>query len=300
MRTYFNHSDELIEYNRRAHDIAAADYDTRHIEIFNPTEQRRIQSLLRDAVDSMNQVERDVKVLDFGAGTGNLTKHLLELGVEVTAADVSAGCIAKIKQKFGNYSTLKTSLVNGKDLTGISDDCFDLVTTYSVLHHVPDYLRIIQEFVRVTKPGGIIIIDHEVCPSYWQYEKNYIDYLGELGGRFVSDHLYELGLNPGSQGGGSATLLPRIMKLFSFNAWKTLIGNMIRPEKREISSDGDIHVFPDDHIEWGAIRSSLELRCNIQKDDDYLVCREESESPAIWSKWYNNVSDMHVIIACKR
>lgn len=69
-----------------------------------------------------------------------------------------------------------------------------MVATYSVLHHVPDYLKIVDEFVRVLKPGGVIYIDHEVSPSYWEINDTYQSYLEELGGDFGRNHLYELGI----------------------------------------------------------------------------------------------------------
>ena len=67
--------------------------------------------------------------------------------------------------------------INGYDLSNIDDNHLDLVAVYSVLHHVPDYLKIIEEMIRVSKPGGVLYIDHEVSPSYWNQSKEYKDFL---------------------------------------------------------------------------------------------------------------------------
>lgn len=52
-----------------------------------------------------------------------------------------------------------------------------MVATYSVLHHIPDYLGVIKELIRVTKPGGIIYIDHEVNEQYWEKSAVYNEFL---------------------------------------------------------------------------------------------------------------------------
>lgn len=293
-------SNEIINFNRSVHDQIVNAYDEERIEIFNSTEQKRIQAAFQDAVSRLNKLSGQVRALDFGAGTGNLTKHLIELGAKVTSADVSSGCLAKIRDNVSCLDKLEIYELNGKDLTGIPDESFDLVATYSVLHHVPDYLRVIDEFVRVASPGGIIIIDHEVCSAYWQSNGTYLTYMEELGGRFSSDYLYLLGLKPKLHGEMISSTLIRIKKIFSLKAWKELFENMIKSKEREISSDGDIHVFPDDHIEWDLIRSRLEPYCEILRDEDYLVCRERTDVPSVWNKWCDKVSDMHFLMVRKR
>lgn len=294
------HCEELVEHNRKSHDLVADEYDSVHIEIFNPTEQNRIKSVLGKAFNCLVNVSGQLKALDFGSGTGNLTKHLLDLGLEVTSADVSPVCLAKIDKKFGNGDKLSTHLLNGKDLANIPDNSFDLVATYSVLHHVPDYLSIIDEFVRVSKPNGIIVIDHEVCPSYWRNEKKFFSYLEELGRNFYSDHLYELGITAEPKYGGLFRFITPIKKIYSFCALNKQSKNKSENNERLMSLDGDVHVFMDDHIEWDTIRSRLRPHCDFLVDEDYLVCRERSEPPPVWHKWCDKVSDMHLVMARKR
>jgi len=293
-------SEEMVKYNRIAHDLVAEEYDAKHIEIFNPTEQKRIQATLCDACKYLGKDFGEIKALDFGSGTGNLTKHLLELGLEVTSADVSSVCLAKVDLKFNSIGRLTTLVLNGKDLDGIPDDSFDLVATYSVLHHVPDYLSVIDEFMRVTKPGGIILIDHEVCPSYWLHKNEYLAYLNELGWKFYSDHLYELGLMPEGKGGTLAKLIAFVKNSLMLCAGKMLSNYKHESEQMAMISDGDIHVFINDHIEWNAIRTRLRLYCDVLSDEEYLVCRERAELPPVWNKWCDKVTDMNLIMVRKR
>jgi SAM-dependent methyltransferase len=161
------------------HDIIAPLYEGRHGEIFNPTEQGRIHDVLHSQLGK-TLCQGVPRVLDFGAGTGNLTKQLLMLGAAVVAADVSECCLRELLVSVGRQSRLETMILNGRDLAGVDSNSFDMVATYSVLHHVPDYLAIVDEFVRVVKPGGIIYIDHEVCPSFWEDNEEYQQYCQEL------------------------------------------------------------------------------------------------------------------------
>jgi len=283
----------VVERNRRIHDACPDDYAARHPEIFNPTEQARIRAVLQDALASVDCGSRRPAALDYGAGTGNLTRHLLNLGCLVTAVDVSSQSLATLQRDMSGHADCRTVVVDGVDLADLASASFDIVTTYSVLHHVPDYLGIIDEFLRVVKPGGVIIIDHEVCDSYWSCDENYFCYLEELGGRFRDDHAYELGLSvPGPAKGRG-----RWRRLFSPAAWAMLAKELVVPRDRTAGLDGDIHVFVDDHIEWEAIKCRLQDRCCIVRDEDYLVCREPGEEPFVWQRWFGRTADMHLLVA---
>ena len=66
--------------------------------------------------------------------------------------------------------------LNGENLDGIKDNSLDLIATYSVLHHIPDYIKTIHEMIRVCAPGGIIYIDHEQNNEYWIANEEYKEF----------------------------------------------------------------------------------------------------------------------------
>lgn len=41
---------------------------------------------------------------------------------------------------------------------GLEDDSVDLVTSFGVLHHIPNVSHVLSELVRVLRPGGLIVI----------------------------------------------------------------------------------------------------------------------------------------------
>ena len=66
-----------------------------------------------------------------------------------------------------------------------------MAVTYSVLHHVPDYLRAVNELVRVLKPGGLLYIDHEFTDNHWRPDGVLGEYQALTSYRIL-DHLAQL------------------------------------------------------------------------------------------------------------
>ena len=93
---------DRLPANVRAHDRAARRYERDHTEIFNPIEQRRLRERLGEALGAVRHGERAPIALDLGAGTGNVTAHLLALGASVVAADVSPGSLELLRNRFGS------------------------------------------------------------------------------------------------------------------------------------------------------------------------------------------------------
>lgn len=79
---------QTIARNVALHDRLARKYETTHGEIFNPVEQDRLVRFLTTARDAIRSDGVPQIALDFGCGSGNLSRHLLDLGFQVTAADV--------------------------------------------------------------------------------------------------------------------------------------------------------------------------------------------------------------------
>ena len=273
---------QQVLHNRDVHDSAVSSYEDIHVEIFNPTEQARIASVLEEAVTQIKTQAEIPLILDFGAGTGNLTRHLLNLGARVLATDVSPKSLASLEAAFGGTGRINTSELNGVDLSNLEDSSLDMVATYSVLHHVSDYLGIVREFVRVVKPGGVVYIDHESAPRVWLEDSDdFTAYRKELQNVYRRPFMERL--------------VRKLRLLFSYNAWRRLINRKFYGMRAE----GDIHVFKDDHIEWNQVEELLLKQCVTIKKEDYLVCREVDPTPQLHGKYSAKCADMRVIICRK-
>lgn len=259
-----------IEFNILAHNKVASKYAAIHGEIYNQYEQSRLHASLKEAMDLIQCKDgaKRKRVLDLGCGAGNLTDHLVSLGAEVIASDVSPGFLSQIQRRYPDTS-VTTLQLNGSDLGSVQDNSLDMVATYSVLHHIPDYLCIIDECMRVLKPGGILYLDHEVPDQYWS--------------------------NTGA------------LKQFYKEAqrfWPHRITKFLRPENyvdffiRKFHNpryrrEGDIHVFADDHIEWQKIAERVNQHGYVLIQRDYLLYRSGFNYET-YERHKNSLSDMRL------
>jgi len=235
-----------IERNVAIHDKVARKYDALHGEIFNDIEQARLSRTLTLARDSVQTGRTLLQALDFGCGSGNLSRHLLALDLNVTAADVSQGFLDLVRSRYTD-ERLATYLMKDGDLSGLEDGRFDMIATYSVLHHIPDYLAACAELARLCRPGGVIMIDHEATEEHWKGDPVYRA-LQKSALRFD----WRKFLTP-------ANYAHRVRRIFN-------------PRH---SNEGDIHVWPDDHIEWSKIKDLMaRLGFEVVLEEDYLLYRK--------------------------
>ena len=165
--------DRILEANVAVHKREAKCYELIHPEVYSICEQKRVSSTLR-MVDKLITADsvKEKRVLDFGAGTGNLTGKLLLMGYNVTALDISAEMCKILEKRYKPYLASQKLVVVNSAIEDMSFDRsdFDLIACYSVLHHLPDYVGIIQRFSGLLKKGGVMYLDHEGSPFYWMRE----------------------------------------------------------------------------------------------------------------------------------
>lgn len=98
-------------------------------------------------------------VLDFGCGDGAITLPLADAvgnGGRIFAMDASAGMLERLGLRCGDRPIGRFHL-DGPELP-VEDGSIDIITSLANFHHVPDKLRQFQEFARVLRPGGRLII----------------------------------------------------------------------------------------------------------------------------------------------
>lgn len=169
-----NLREEIHAANILVHKFEAAYYELLHPEVYSLEEQQRIVFTLKmiDCLISCNQKS----ALDFGAGTGNLTGKLLDMGYTVTAVDISAEMCAVLRHRFRMYlENQKLFVINSSmENVNFAENEFDLIACYSVLHHLPDYEATLRRLSVFLKKGGVMYIDHEASPFYWENEDSLI------------------------------------------------------------------------------------------------------------------------------
>ncbi|HEY2558791.1 MAG TPA: methyltransferase domain-containing protein [Caldimonas sp.] len=105
-------------------------------------------------------VTKGMKVLDLGSGDGTTAIPGAKLGADVLGVDIAANLVAA-----GNRRARELSLANLRfqegdacDLRDLADDSFDLVVTVFGAMFAPRPFDVAKEMVRVTKPGGRIVM----------------------------------------------------------------------------------------------------------------------------------------------
>lgn len=116
-----------------------------------------MEKLWRVATTKSIDPRRGQKILDLAAGTGASSVVLARTGAEVVAADFSPGMIAEGRRRHGDVAGLSFQRADATALP-FDDDEFDTVTISYGLRNVNDPHAALREMLRVTKPGGRIVI----------------------------------------------------------------------------------------------------------------------------------------------
>lgn len=105
-------------------------------------------------------IQNDMDVLDLGCGDGTTALPAARRGATVRGVDIASNLVAA-----GNARAAEAGLANvhfeegnASDLKGIADDSFDLVVSIFGAMFAPRPTDVAKEMVRVTRPGGRIIM----------------------------------------------------------------------------------------------------------------------------------------------
>ncbi len=105
-------------------------------------------------------VTPSMRVLDLGCGDGTTAIPLARLGVEVVGIDIAKNLVDAGNKRAAEagLSNLKFQEGDACDLQGIPDHSFDLTLTVFGAMFAPKPFEVAKEMVRVTKPGGRIVM----------------------------------------------------------------------------------------------------------------------------------------------
>lgn len=101
-----------------------------------------------------------LKILDLGTGPGFLALILAELGHEVTGLDISEGMLEKARYNARTRNLMIDFCLADAENLPFQDEDFDLVVSKYLLWTLPHPERAVDEWNRVLKPGGkVVLID---------------------------------------------------------------------------------------------------------------------------------------------
>ena len=125
----------------------------------------------------------DPAVLEIGAGTGRYSVTLAKQGLRVTAVELVRHNLEQLRAKLDGSEPITVLQGNALDLSFLPDASFDLTMLLGPMYHLytrSDKLQALSEAVRVTKPGGRILV------AYCMNEPTVVQYV------FAQGHLREV------------------------------------------------------------------------------------------------------------
>ncbi len=138
---------------------AASDYDQHRFA----TPQGRLFSDLEflPLNHAIASLERKACVLEVGCGTARFSESLARQGFSVVATDPSADMIDVAAEKCGGIEGIRFEQAEGGNLR-FPEGAFDFVFAIRVTNQTEseEYaLKMIREMIRVTKPGGRVLVE---------------------------------------------------------------------------------------------------------------------------------------------
>jgi ubiquinone/menaquinone biosynthesis C-methylase UbiE len=133
-------------------------------------EYRTTMKYIRESLAGLE----DPAILEVGAGTGRYSVTLAKEGFRVTAVELVEHNLQQLKAKLDGTEPIVTMQGNALDLSALPDSAFDLTLLLGPMYHLytrADKLRALSEAVRVTKPGGSLLV------AYCMNEATVIQYV---------------------------------------------------------------------------------------------------------------------------
>lgn len=103
---------------------------------------------------------KDLHVLDLGCGDGTTAIPAAQVGAKVLGVDIASNLVAagNARAKAAGLTNCKFQEGDASNLQELADDSFDLTVTIFGAMFAPKPFDVAKEMVRVTKPGGRIVM----------------------------------------------------------------------------------------------------------------------------------------------
>ncbi len=136
-------------------------------------------------------------ILEVGPGWGAWFEYASARGVRCTGisiSKVSIGYLDKRAKELGrDWELIESDLFDYR-----SDRKYDAIVIMGVIEHLPDYLRVLQKFTSLLKPGGRIFLDGSACTKKYELSSFMVKYIypGNHSFLVLDDFLHKLAKTP--------------------------------------------------------------------------------------------------------
>jgi len=160
--------------DKKPHEIAAMfdnvapRYDLTN-DVLSLGQDRRWRRALEHAVEA----RVGERVLDLAAGTGTSSEAFADAGVSVVPCDFSLGMLRVGKRRRPDLPFIAGDALN----LPFADASFDAVTVSFGLRNLNDIEAGLGEMLRVTRPGGRLVVCEFSHPTWTPFRTVYVEYL---------------------------------------------------------------------------------------------------------------------------
>lgn len=146
--------------NRDYWNKRAEGYSEVNIEELNGIQRITWAKLLTETIDGIyhGSNRKQIKILDIGAGPGFLSIVMSEQGYTVNSADFSEEMLLKAKANAESFGIeLAVFKENAQELT-FDDSTYDVIVSRNLTWNLPNPKAAYSQWLRVLKPGGLLLI----------------------------------------------------------------------------------------------------------------------------------------------
>ena len=130
----------------------------------------------RRAATAIISPKPGMKILDLAAGTGSSSEPLAAAGAEVVPADFSEGMLAAGRKSRPHLPFTKADALN----LPFEPNTFDVVTISFGLRNTADIDKALAQMLKVTRPGGHLVVVEFSHPVWRPFRTIYTNYLMRL------------------------------------------------------------------------------------------------------------------------
>ena len=155
------------------------DEDKRLLSQHGQVEYLTTMKYIHECISQLNAPE----ILEVGAGTGRYSVALAQEGYSVTAVELVRHNLDVLRSKLNGTEPITAMQGDALDLSAFRDRSFDLTMLLGPMYHLyttEDKNQAMSEAIRVTKPGGYLLV------AYCMNEPTIIQYV------FLGNHLDEV------------------------------------------------------------------------------------------------------------